>query len=345
MVEKRFAEKLLSWYAEHKRALPWRNTQEPYKIWLSEVLLQQTRVAQGLPYYEKFVRQYPTIKKLAAAPEKEILRLWQGLGYYSRARNLHRCAKLVAQAGGQFPNTAAALKKLPGIGDYTAAAIASFAFGEVVAVVDGNVFRVLARIFAIALDITSPTGKKYFTEKANKLIAPDQPGEFNQALMEFGATHCTPRNPKCETCVFAKQCQAFQGGNVGLYPIKAKAKPRQVRYFNYFVIKQGKKVWMQPRTTKDIWQGLHEFYLVETLRAVSDKKALTLLPQQANFVSAKKIRQILSHQEIEGKFFEIQLNKTIPPFLKTAKGKFYSKKEVEQLAKPVLVNKYLEILL
>jgi A/G-specific adenine glycosylase len=182
MAVNRFSELLLDWFQQNKRALPWRNTKDPYKIWLSEVMLQQTRVSQGLPYYERFVHHYPTIKKLANAPEKEIFRLWQGLGYYSRARNLHRCAKIISERGGKFPETTEELKKLPGIGDYTAAAIASFAFNQPSAVVDGNVFRVLSRIFAIDLDIASPAGKKHFFGLANTLIDKENPGEFNQAL-------------------------------------------------------------------------------------------------------------------------------------------------------------------
>lgn len=341
MAEKRFAEKLLNWFAENKRALPWRNTKDPYKIWLSEILLQQTRVAQGLPYYEKFIRHYPTVKKLATAPEKEILRHWQGLGYYSRARNLHKCAKLITKQAGKFPETAEELKKLPGIGDYTAAAIASFAFNQPSAVVDGNVFRVLSRIFAIDLDIASPAGKKYFFELANKLISHERPGDFNHALMEYGAMHCTPRNPKCGDCIFSRQCKAFQADNVQFYPVKAKAKARKVRHFNYFVFRFGNKIWMQQRNGKDIWNGLHEFYLVESSRALSDKKATELSPVKVEILSTKKLKQILSHQEIEGKFFEVELN-LVPAALSKQKGKFYSRKEIEKLAKPVLVNEYLQ---
>jgi A/G-specific adenine glycosylase len=340
MLIKRFAEKLLDWFEENKRLLPWRSTKDPYKIWLSEVLLQQTRVAQGLPYYEKFVKHYPTIKKLATAPEKEILRHWQGLGYYSRARNLYKCARLVAGRDGKFPETADELKKLPGIGDYTAAAIASFAFNQPSAVVDGNVFRVLSRIFAIDLDIASPAGKKYFFELANTLISHERPGDFNHALMEFGAMHCTPRNPKCDDCIFSRQCKALQADNVQLYPVKAKAKARKVRHFNYFVFRNGEKIWMRQRNGSDIWQGLHEFYLAETNRAVSDKKVAALLPMKVEISGVKKLRQILSHQEIEGKFFEVELN-GMPKALFKQEGKFYSRKEIEKLAKPVLVNKYL----
>lgn len=346
MAVNRFSELLLEWFQQNKRALPWRNTKDPYKIWLSEVMLQQTRVSQGLPYYERFVQQYPTVKKLAAAPEKELLRLWQGLGYYSRARNLHRCAKIIAERGGKFPETPDELKKLPGIGDYTAAAIASFAFNKSAAVVDGNVFRVLSRIFAIDLDIASPAGKKYFFELANKLIDPQNPGEFNQGLMEFGAVHCTPRNPKCNECVFSRRCKAFQAEHVSFYPVKTKAKARKVRHFNYFVFRKGNQIWMQQRMDNDVWKGLHEFYLVETNRAVSEKKVPTLFPTKmlngAKIPAGKKIGQILSHQQIEGKFFEIAFADVSPAILKGTKGKFYSRKEIEKLAKPVLINHFLQ---
>ena len=341
MTADRFAEKLLGWFHAHKRELPWRNTNDQYKIWLSEVLLQQTRVIQGLPYYEAFIKKYPTVKKLAQAPEAELLRWWQGLGYYSRARNLHRCAKIIAGGGGKFPETADALMKLPGIGDYTAAAIASFAFKQPSAVVDGNVFRVLSRLYAIDLDISSPAGKKHFFALANTLISKENPGEFNQGLMEFGALHCTPRNPQCETCVFAKACKAYQAGTVQLYPVKAKAKARKVRHFNYFVFRFGNKTWMQQRNENDIWQGLYEFYLVETNRAINKKKRLDLMPVKAEIQGIKKLKQILSHQQIEATFFEISLSR-IPVEFPKKNGKFYSQKEIEKLAKPVIVNMYLQ---
>ena len=197
MDKRYFSEKIVEWYHENKRNLPWRKTQEPYKIWLSEVILQQTRVVQGLPYYERFVSAYPTVTALAKAPEQEVMRLWQGLGYYTRARNLHKCAKTIVSAfRGKFPTSFEELKRLPGVGDYTAAAIASIAYKEPVAVVDGNVFRVLSRLFGIDTPINTPVGKKLFSQIANDLILREHPDIHNQAMMEFGATFCTPKNPK-----------------------------------------------------------------------------------------------------------------------------------------------------
>ena len=216
-----FSNSILSWYQENPRHLPWRETQDPYKIWLSEIILQQTRVAQGLPYYEAFSKAYPSVQALAEAPEEEVLRLWQGLGYYSRARNLHACAKYIwNELGGNFPNSYASLIQLKGVGSYTAAAISSFAFGEVQAVVDGNVFRVLARYFGIATDIASGKGKKEFEALANQLIPKNSPGEFNQAMMDFGSRCCVPKNPSCEECPVSNTCFAFQKGLVGSLPVK-----------------------------------------------------------------------------------------------------------------------------
>jgi A/G-specific adenine glycosylase len=342
-----FSVALLEWYGGNKRDLPWRRTKDPYKIWLSEIILQQTRVSQGLPYYLRFVAKYPSVAVLANAPEREVLRLWQGLGYYSRARNLHRCSKIISKDfGGKFPGKFEALKKLPGIGDYTAAAIASLAFGQPVAVVDGNVFRVLARVFGIDLNIASPAGKKYFFELANSLIPADQPGEFNQAVMEFGAVDCTPRNPKCEGCIFIKQCVAYRNESQSLLPVKSKLKQRKIRHFNYFVIRWGKKIWMKARSGKDIWEGLNEFFLMESKRQVSDSNSFQLfvketgIQPEGTMTKSTRIRQVLSHQEIVAKFFDVRVTKTDWPILKN--GKFRTANEIEKLAKPVLISRYLQ---
>ena len=229
MDKRYFSKKIVEWYLRNKRNLPWRDTTDPYKIWLSEIILQQTRVSQGLPYYEKFVQTYPTVRSLATAPQDKVMRLWQGLGYYTRARNLHKCSKqIVALLDGTFPDNFAALKKLPGVGDYTAAAIASFAFGEAVAVVDGNVFRVLSRIFGIDAPIDSLQGRHVFIRLANELISQDQPGSHNQAVMEFGATFCVPLNPPCYECIFKSSCFAFQKGMQSSLPVKAKTKESRI---------------------------------------------------------------------------------------------------------------------
>jgi len=344
-----FSTLLIEWYQNHKRNLPWRKTKDPYKIWLSEVLLQQTRVNQGLPYYIKFVKRFATVNDLAHAHEKEVLRLWQGLGYYSRARNLHKCAKIVSNDfKGRFPKTVDLLKKLPGIGDYTAAAIASLAFQQPAAVVDGNVFRFLSRLYGISLNISSPEGKKYFFELANSLISRDHPGEFNQAMMEFGSVQCMPRNPKCGDCIFSKQCVAFKTESQSLYPVKPKPKKKKVRYFNYFVVRVGKKIWMHLRKEKDIWEGLHEFYLIESNRQLGDSTAFHLFRSETGInpkvplPKSYRIKQVLSHQEIIGKFFEVSIS-NIKPFSKRIRnGEFYSNKEIETLAKPVLITNYLK---
>jgi len=220
---KDFSARLVEWYLQNKRELPWRTTKDPYKIWLSEIILQQTRVAQGLPYYLKFIEKYPNVRALANADEQEVLRLWQGLGYYSRARNLHAAAKYVAnELGGNFPDSYQKLKQLKGVGDYTAAAIASFAYQEKVAVVDGNVYRVLARLFGIEIDINSNEGKKTFSKLANELITQYQPDLHNQAMMEFGALHCTPANPNCMFCPFTTECEARLTQRQSVLPIKIK---------------------------------------------------------------------------------------------------------------------------
>jgi len=349
MNKRHFSSFLLDWYQENKRELPWRKTKDPYKIWLSEVLLQQTRVKQGLPYYLNFVKKFPTVKKLAQSSEKIVLRLWQGLGYYSRARNLHRCAKIISEDfNGRFPQTVDELKELPGIGDYTAAAIASLAFHQPTAVVDGNVFRVLARLFGVEHNISSPAGKKYFFELANSLIPYDQPGEFNQAMMEFGAVHCTPRNPKCGECVFFRQCIASQTESQRLFPVKTKSKQRKQRYFNYFVIRSGKKTWMQPRQEKDIWQSLYEFYLIESNSPAGDARAIQLFRKKTGLHDAcllgnsLQIRQVLSHQEIFGKFYEMKTTGKKLSGRGLINGKFCSEEEIEKLAKPGLITQYLK---
>ena len=340
-----FSSVLLAWYKLNKRELPWRKTKDPYKIWLSEVLLQQTRVSQGLPYYLSFQKKFPTVKKLAEAPEKEVLRLWQGLGYYSRARNLHKCAKIISNHWRErFPETVEELKTLPGIGDYTAAAIASLAFNQPAAVVDGNVFRVLSRLFGVELNIASPAGKKYFQALANSLIPADNPGEFNQAMMEFGSVHCAPRNPKCDACSFSRRCVAFQSERQSFFPVKSKMKKRRVRYFNYFVIRSGKRIWMKTRQEKDIWEGLNEFYLMESKRPISDARAVQLFSDEMGWArldesKSVQIKQILSHQEIAGKFFEVDSKNGMPSHFKN--GKFCSSSEIERLAKPVLISRYL----
>lgn len=261
-----FSKKLILWYLAHKRDLPWRTTSIPYYIWLSEIILQQTRVEQGLPYYNSFVSVYPTVKELANANEQEVLKLWQGLGYYSRARNLHATAKFISnELDGVFPNTYKDLLNLKGVGDYTASAIASICFDEATAVVDGNVYRVLSRYFGIATPINSSLGIKEFKSLAQQLIDIDNPGNHNQALMEFGARQCKPQSPNCETCIFNDSCIALQQKKISELPVKLKKTKIKNIYFNYIVVvSENNKTVLRQRKGKGIWQNLYEFPLIET---------------------------------------------------------------------------------
>lgn len=339
-----FARLVMNWYDRHKRDLPWRNTHDPYKIWLSEIILQQTRVAQGLPYFLAFAERYPTVKKLADAKQDEVLRLWQGLGYYSRARNLHACAKkVVNEYHEKFPDTYAELLKLPGVGSYTAAAIASIAFNEPVAVVDGNVFRVLARVFGIQHDIASPAGKKYFFEKANELISKDKPGVFNQAVMEFGALHCTPKNPACTNCPLARMCIANQQQLQTQLPVKLSRTKVKTRHLYYLVIRKGVQLYLRKRPAGDIWNGLYDFLLLEENKSLPVQQLFKRhnINVRADRVS-KEYKHILSHQKLVVRFIEVSLHTTLQKQIRATVLRSYSKKQMEQLPKPVLISRYLQ---
>lgn len=344
---------LLGWYPRHRRDLPWRHTRDPYAIWLSEVILQQTRVAQGLPYYLDFLTSYPTVHDLAAAPEKEVLRHWQGLGYYSRARNMHHTAQqVVSEFGGQFPDTYAGLRQLKGVGPYTAAAIASFAFDEAVAVLDGNVFRVLARVFGLHSDIAAPSSRKEFQALADQHLPPAEAAEFNQAIMEFGALQCTPAKPDCLFCPLQASCWAFQHGQVALLPVKAKAKAARVRFFHYLVLRYGEQLYLKERLAGDIWQGLYDFALTETdsaelpaaevLRHVAALGGQPDTSRAAEDRPAPTLRHVLSHQKLEARFHAVTL---AVPLSETALHdtglRAYSPAEIEELPKPVLISNYL----
>ncbi len=315
-----FAQKLRQWYDTHKRELPWRNTSDPYKIWLSEVILQQTRVAQGWKYYETFIDRYPTVFDLATASEDDILKIWQGLGYYSRARNLHQAARtIVSEYNGEFPDHYKALLPLKGVGEYTAAAIASIAFGEPVAVVDGNVQRVLARVFGIDRPIDATEGKKRFREKAEEVLDQKDPGTHNQAVMEFGAIHCTPKAPDCQSCIFSEECNALSTGNVLNLPVKAKKIRPRNRYFNYLYIISGENTFLRKRTGKDIWQNLYEFPLLETLHRASWEELKShdhfpLPAQQKGWELkevSKEMKHVLTHQRIHAVFWTVSAKKDI----------------------------------
>ena len=319
-----FSNSLIQWYLNNKRDLPWRDTQNPYLIWLSEIMLQQTRVAQGLPYYVAFTNAFPTVFDLANASEEQVLKLWQGLGYYSRARNLHKTAQFVAsELNGEFPDNNKDLLKLKGIGDYTAAAIASFAFNEVVPVVDGNVFRVLSRYFDIETDISLATAKKEFAALAFELMPKNDPANFNQAIMEFGALQCVPKNPNCETCVFNSSCAALQKKKVQLLPFKSKKIKVSYRFFNYLVFEdEDINTIIQKRNQKGIWHNLYEFPLIETEIEVDFEEISDLISDKyseeysiisiSDCNSKGKIHK-LSHQHLNIKFWKIKV-----------KGKFIS---------------------
>lgn len=318
-----FSKSLIQWYLQNKRDLPWRKTTAAYPIWLSEIMLQQTRVAQGLPYFLRFTEAFPTVKHMADAPEEQVLKLWQGLGYYSRARNLHATAKQVSfEMDGHFPPTYAGLLKLKGVGEYTAAAIASIAYGEPVPVVDGNVYRVLSRVFGIETDISSGPAKKQFTELAASLLPKNDAATFNQAMMEFGALQCVPKSPNCGICIFNTGCVAFQTGRVDRLPVKLKKTKVTNRYFNYLIIKDanGNSV-INKRTAKGIWHNLYEFPLLETENETTPEQAATLIkefegfdfkPESITLLHPELIVHKLSHQHLHIRFWEVQAGTILP---------------------------------
>ncbi|MBC8083131.1 MAG: A/G-specific adenine glycosylase [Hymenobacter sp.] len=346
-----FAAALLEWYPRHRRDLPWRHTRDPYAIWLSEVILQQTRVKQGLPYYLTYSSTYPTVQELAAAPEDEVLRHWQGLGYYSRARNMHHTAQqVVSEYGGQFPATYAALLRLRGVGQYTAAAIASFAFNEKVAVLDGNVFRVLARVFGLTQDIAVPASRRVFQLLADQLIPAAAPAEFNQAIMEFGALQCTPVNPDCLFCPLQSQCYAFQHGMVSALPVKSKVKAARTRYFHYLVLRHADTVYLRKRGPKDIWEGLYDFALTEKntseLSAIELLDAVEALGGQLATNQAQEpvqaIRHVLSHQKVEARFHSVWLREPLAAAALQASGlAAFTADQADNLPKPVLIANFI----
>ncbi len=302
---------LLQWhFEENNRRLPWKNTGDPYKIWLSEIILQQTRAEQGTPYYERFVTQYPDIDSLAAAPDDEVFRLWQGLGYYNRCRNLLYTARELSRHNkGAFPDTYEGIRALKGIGDYTAAAIASFAFGLPHAVVDGNVYRLLSRYFGIATPIDSTEGKKQFQRLADSLLEPAQPGAYNQAIMDFGSLVCKPRTPNCPECPLSSQCIAYQQELIQVLPVKNKKIAVKERHFHYFILQTDDSVYIQQRTGKDIWQGLYEFHLVEWDGAIADSPFWQSLQSFSSDLPRAVFsnRQRLTHQLIISHFYPVPM--------------------------------------
>jgi len=305
------------WYHENKRDLPWRKTESPYHIWLSEIILQQTRVVQGLDYYRRFIEKYPAVVDLANAPIDEVLKMWQGLGYYTRARNLHATAqKIVNDYKGSFPRKYEELLKLKGIGAYTAAAIASIAFKEPVALVDGNVYRVLSRLYGIHTPIDTPAGKRVFNNKAAEIFNPANPDVHNQAMMEFGALVCLPKNPGCVNCVLAQVCKAYCEGKTSLLPVKEGKIKARIRYFNYLFIQYNGFTYLNKRNGNDIWNSLYEFPLIESTAPLNFEKLVSLPVWNTLFgdrhlmtvVLPKTYRHQLTHQTLQCSFYAIKID-------------------------------------
>ncbi|MUP42382.1 A/G-specific adenine glycosylase [Christiangramia aestuarii] len=339
-----FPKRLTHWYLQNKRDLPWRKVHEPYQIWLSEIMLQQTRIEQGLPYYKKFIEAYPTVFHLAKAPQDEVLKLWQGLGYYSRARNLHETAKHVAfDLNGKFPDNYKGLLKLKGVGDYTASAIASICYGEPVAVVDGNVYRVLSRIFEIDTPINNTAGIKEFKILAQELLDEKDPATFNQAIMEFGALHCKPQNPKCDSCPFNDMCLALKNDRVKELPVKLKKSKVKKRFFNYLVFDlKDESTILEQRKGKGIWNGLYQFPLVET-ESLSDEEELKSQDKFTDLIGGdefsielynqKPVVHKLSHQHLYTRFWIVNTTEVKKPKI--------ALQEVIDYPVPVLIENFL----
>jgi A/G-specific adenine glycosylase len=339
----KFSNTLIYWYLQNNRELPWRKTNNPYFIWLSEIMLQQTRVAQGLSYYLKFTEAFPTVFHLAKADQSTVLKMWQGLGYYSRARNLHHTAKQIAlDFNGTFPSTFKEIIKLKGIGDYTAAAIASICYNEPTAVVDGNVYRVLSRYFGIKTATNSTKGIKEFKTLAQSLIDITQPGTFNQAIMDFGALHCKPQNPLCKTCPFSDSCVAFEKELTKELPVKEKKIKVRKRYFNYLVVKTNdNKTILTERTGKGIWQGLYQFPLIESDTNI-DKNELILSEKftdlflnktTISLFNKKEIIHKLSHQHLYTQFWIVET--------KCLSSANISWKSIQKFPVPILIANFL----
>ena len=348
-----FSSKIISWYEENGRTLPWRGTDNPYHIWLSEIILQQTRIEQGMSYYQHFVETYPTVYDLANASEEQVLKSWQGLGYYSRARNLHTAAKqIVSQFGGSFPSTYKEILSLKGVGRYTAAAIASFAFRLPHPVIDGNVYRLIARIYDIATPIGTTAAYNEFEQVLLKLIDRQRPNLFNQAIMDFGSLYCKPVGCQCESCIFASSCMAYQHGKVALLPVKGNGAKIKERYFYYFHIEWADSMtFMHQRTGNDIWKGLYEFPLVEKEHPVPTEKldsmALAFLQQfsttpPVHLEQRASFTHQLTHRTIHATFFYAKLDNVA--WESISKEKVFSYDELKKIPISRLIDRYLSSL-
>lgn len=340
-----FSNTIEKWYQEYKRELPWRESADPYVIWISEIILQQTRVVQGYDYFMRFMKRFPDVATLAQADEDEVMKYWQGLGYYSRARNLHAAAKSM---NGVFPKTYPEVRALKGVGDYTAAAICSFAYNMPYAVVDGNVYRVLSRYLGIDTPIDSTEGKKLFAAVADELLDKKNPALYNQAIMDFGAIQCSPQSPNCMFCPLASGCSALAGGMVAQLPVKQHKTKTTNRYFNYIYVRMGAYTLINKRTGNDIWKNLFEFPLIETPEAVSEEEFPALSEFRAMFAEGetpivrlvcRDVKHVLSHRVIYANFYMVDLPENSQSFT------FYQKikaDELEQYAVSRLVHAFIE---
>ena len=342
---------ILIWYKKNKRDLPWRTSNDPYNIWLSEVILQQTQVKQGLSYYLRFIERWPDVSSLASATEEEVLKEWQGLGYYSRARNLHTAAnQVMVDYGGVFPCSYEELINLKGVGKYTAAAVSSIACGEAVPVVDGNVSRVLSRLFAFQEPVNTGRGLSQIESFARELLDDDSPGEYNQALMEFGALHCKPVGPDCRGCPLNHLCAAYQQDDVSHYPVKVKKKPSRQRFFYYLIISHRGKVYMQQRNDNDIWRKLYEFPLMETDEKLSEEELIKRVPRFTGLSPEKihiekispEIKHILTHRTIIARFIHVEIPADVGP-LNGRNLLHISDSEVDALPVPRLIDRYIDL--
>lgn len=348
MSNRKFTTLLMKWHKEaNRRQMPWKGEKDPYKIWLSEIILQQTRVEQGWGYYERFVKKYPTVQYLAKAKDEDVFKLWEGLGYYNRCKNLLFTARqIVNEQNGLFPKNYEALIGLKGIGPYTAAAIASFAFDLPYAVVDGNVFRVLSRVFGIKTAIDSTEGKNEFSILANEVLDKNEPGTYNQAIMDFGATYCKPFTPLCNGCQMQNICLAYKTGRVNYLPVKEKVLLKKHRWFYYFLLEHDGKLLINKREGKDIWENLFEFYLLEAGEQIKWDNELVKEWLEVQFglkdaivhhISAMYSQQ-LTHQQIKGQFIKIHLQK-IPDSL--MQYQWLPVNKIKKLAFPKFINQYL----
>ena len=341
-----FLHKIYQWYTENRRDLPWRSTTDPYLIWVSETILQQTRISQGLPYYYRFIDRFPNVKSLAVAPADELMKIWEGLGYYSRARNMQTAAKMiVTEMGGIFPPDYNTLRKLKGIGDYTASAVASIVYNQPHPVIDGNVIRVLSRYFGISEPAGSARGRKAFAAKASEIMNPADPGFHNQALMEFGALCCVPRNPACTGCPLQNSCFAWLNDMVAALPVKTKKAPRKIRYFYFYLVEDPHNMIIVKREMDDIWKNLYQLPLMEAGSELPDAEilsnGLTAELLRGNPAEIREIshsyRHELTHQLIMARFIRIRMTNLAP----MASWITIKKKEIHKFAFPVLVRNYL----